>query len=155
MYVHDFAELFFSLLQLILSFCLQWNSSVHLKRTSSGFEGSVQVPWATKVLYKFRVDGYWTPHEDQPTEYDEHGNVNNVTYTPDKPVVPETPASPPPAPVEELPAPTPVEELPAPAPAPVDPTPEPEPEPKKEEPVAAPVTEEVSRLSCRLSGACN
>jgi hypothetical protein len=43
------------------------------------------VPYGTKVSYKFIVDGNWTIQEDQPTEKDESGNVNNVINAPEKP----------------------------------------------------------------------
>lgn len=56
-----------------------------MKRTPTGFEGTVTVPWGSKVLYKFRVDGNWITHENQPTEVDPIGNVNNVTYAPERP----------------------------------------------------------------------
>ncbi|KLO07489.1 hypothetical protein SCHPADRAFT_894616 [Schizopora paradoxa] len=63
-----------------------WSSSLHLARTDSGFEGKVSVPWGSKVVYKFRLDGDWIVLEDQPTEIDPIGNVNNMTYAPEKPV---------------------------------------------------------------------
>ena len=65
---------------------MQWNSSVHLKRTDQGFEGKVAVPWGSKVIYKLRLDGEWIVLEDQPTEVDPIGNVNNLVYAPEKPV---------------------------------------------------------------------
>ncbi|KAH8118531.1 hypothetical protein DFH11DRAFT_1874667 [Phellopilus nigrolimitatus] len=66
-----------------------WSSSVHLKRTAAGFEGSVAAPWNSKVLYKFVVDGNWIVLVSQPTEVDPIGNVNNVARTPGKPVSPQ------------------------------------------------------------------
>lgn len=44
------------------------------------------MPWNSKILYKFRVNGTWVTHEDQQTEVDPIGNVNNVAFTPEKPV---------------------------------------------------------------------
>ena len=65
---------------------MQWSSSLHLSRTDTGFEGKVSVPWGSKVVYKFRLDGDWIVLEYQPTEIDPIGNVNNLTYAPEKPV---------------------------------------------------------------------
>ncbi|KAJ2935424.1 hypothetical protein H1R20_g1670, partial [Candolleomyces eurysporus] len=36
-----------------------WTCSIKLTRTDSGFVGSVKVPWAEKIKYKFIVDGQW------------------------------------------------------------------------------------------------
>ena len=68
---------------------------MHLQRSDSGFTGSVAVPWDTKILYKFIVDGNWVTHPSQPTESD-GGFVNNVVHTPGKPA-----AAPVDAPAEE------------------------------------------------------
>ena len=122
---------------------------MHLQRTQSGFEGTVKVPWSSKILYKFRVDGYWVTHEQQPTEVDPAGNWNNVAYTPDKTpesnidesdkttliVVKDDPEPAPPAvdPIEET----------TPEPAPIEPVDESVLEPAKEEPVAPPKGEKV------------
>ncbi|KAI0959383.1 hypothetical protein AcW1_004222 [Taiwanofungus camphoratus] len=68
-----------------------WSGSIHLSRTGSGFEGRANVPWGEKVPYKYIVDGRWTTTDDQPTEYDSIGNLNNVYRSPARPaVVPET-----------------------------------------------------------------
>ncbi|KAL5530238.1 CRP1 [Sanghuangporus sanghuang] len=69
-----------------------WSSSVHLQRTESGFTGSVAVPWDTKILYKFIVNGNWVTHANQPTETDAAGFVNNVVHTPTKPAPQPVPA---------------------------------------------------------------
>ncbi|KAL5487867.1 CRP1 [Sanghuangporus weigelae] len=69
-----------------------WSSSVHLQRSESGFTGSVAVPWDTKVLYKFIVNGNWVTHPSQPTETDAAGFVNNVVHAPTKPAPPPVPA---------------------------------------------------------------
>lgn len=52
-----------------------------------------QIPWEQKIKYKFIVDGKWLVHEDQPTEVDPGGFVNNIYIAPAKPVIlpaPET-----------------------------------------------------------------
>lgn len=58
-----------------------------MKRTDSGFIGSVAVPWDSKILYKFIVDGNWVTHGGQPTETDGTGFVNNVAHAPAKPEI--------------------------------------------------------------------
>ena len=64
----------------------QWSCSVHLQqKAESGFTGSVAVPWDSKIIYKFIVDGNWVTHPSQPTETDASGFVNNVVHTPVKP----------------------------------------------------------------------
>ncbi|KAH9943015.1 uncharacterized protein BXZ73DRAFT_97081 [Epithele typhae] len=92
-----------------------WSRSHYLSRSPSGyFKGSVQIPWGEKVTYKYIVDGRWTTTDDQPTELDPMGNLNNVM---------RAPAAPAPAPAPE-PAPVPVvkkeEPKPEPTPAPAD-----------------------------------
>ncbi|KAL5508072.1 CRP1 [Sanghuangporus vaninii] len=69
-----------------------WSSSVHLQRSESSFTGSVAVPWDTKILYKFIVNGNWVTHANQPTETDAAGFVNNVVHTPTKPAPAPVPA---------------------------------------------------------------
>ena len=64
---------------------LQWSGSTRLERAPSGFSKSVSVPWDSKISYKYIVDGNWTTHENQPTEHDGSGNVNNVVFSPVKP----------------------------------------------------------------------
>lgn len=54
----------------------------------SGFEGTVRVPWAAKVAYKFVVDGRWATTDQAATERDSIGNLNNVYYAPTKPEIP-------------------------------------------------------------------
>ncbi|KIY45915.1 carbohydrate-binding module family 48 protein, partial [Fistulina hepatica ATCC 64428] len=63
----------------------QWTSSLRLVRTDRGFKGKTQAPWGQKITYKFVVDGQWLTSPDQPTEYDNMGNLNNVYFAPDKP----------------------------------------------------------------------
>jgi hypothetical protein len=46
-----------------------------------------QIPWEQKIKYKFIVDGKWLVHEDQPTEVDPGGFVNNIYIAPAKPVI--------------------------------------------------------------------
>jgi hypothetical protein len=43
------------------------------------------VDWNSKVRFKFRTDGWWTTIANFPTEVDALGNVNNITFTPEKP----------------------------------------------------------------------
>ncbi|GJE84747.1 carbohydrate-binding module family 48 protein [Phanerochaete sordida] len=77
-----------------------WSCAHHLSRTDSGkFEGKVPVPWGRKVAYKYIVDGRWTTTDDQPTEWDPQGFVNNVYNAPARPAPPE-----PSAPEAESPA---------------------------------------------------
>lgn len=59
---------------------------MHLVKVSSGFEGIIKIPWEQKIKYKFIVDGVWLLHEDQPTEVDPGGFVNNVYTAPAKPL---------------------------------------------------------------------
>jgi Glycogen recognition site of AMP-activated protein kinase len=47
----------------------------------------IQIPWEQKIKYKFIVDGEWRLHEDQPTEVDPGGFVNNIYTAPAKPVL--------------------------------------------------------------------
>lgn len=46
-----------------------------------------QIPWEQKIKFKFIVDGEWLVHEDQPTEVDPGGYVNNIYTAPAKPVM--------------------------------------------------------------------
>lgn len=66
----------------------QWSSSLHLARTATGFEAPVRIPWQDKITYKFIVDGNWTTSDQQPTETDSSGFVNNVYTAPPKPELP-------------------------------------------------------------------
>ena len=65
----------------------KWASSIHLVKVPAGFEGVIQIPWGQKIKYKFIVDGKWVLHEDQPTEVDPGGFVNNIYTAPEKPVI--------------------------------------------------------------------
>lgn len=47
------------------------------------------MPWARKVPYKYIVDGRWTTTDDQPTELDSIGNLNNVYNSPVRPPTPK------------------------------------------------------------------
>lgn len=69
-----------------------WSKSKLLNKTARGFVGNVQVPWDSKVKYKFIVDGKWLLLRGQPTEMDPGGYINNITFTPPKPA--STAASP-------------------------------------------------------------
>ncbi|KAI0676804.1 hypothetical protein C8Q78DRAFT_46838 [Trametes maxima] len=144
-----------------------WSCSHHLHKTRSGvFEGVLQVPWGETVQYKYIVDGRWTTTDDQPTELDPIGNLNNVLRAPARP------PSPKPAPrdqstagrvngfvttakqaavsiVEALapgtavtPAQTPVVEKAEQAPTPSEPAPAPAPAPPAPEPAATEITSE-------------
>lgn len=68
---------------------MQWTGSHPLSRSVSGFEGTVQVPWGRKLSYKYIVDGRWTTTDDQPTELDSIGNLNNVYNVPARPPTPK------------------------------------------------------------------
>jgi len=63
----------------------QWASSIRLDKTSTGFQTTTRIPWNEKIKYKFIVDGQWIVHENQPTEVDPGGYVNNVYISPPKP----------------------------------------------------------------------
>ncbi|OBZ71911.1 hypothetical protein A0H81_08264 [Grifola frondosa] len=71
-----------------------WSCSTRLSKTPTGFEGTVKIPWGQKVTYKYVVDGRWTTTDDQPTELDPIGNLNNVYTSPARPS-PTTQPSPP------------------------------------------------------------
>ncbi|KAF8803785.1 hypothetical protein BYT27DRAFT_7031534, partial [Phlegmacium glaucopus] len=60
-------------------------SSIRLVKNQTGFEGVTHIPWEQKIKFKFIVDGEWLVHEDQPTEVDPGGFVNNVYTAPAKP----------------------------------------------------------------------
>jgi hypothetical protein len=64
----------------------KWASSIQLVKVPDGFEGVAEIPWGQKIKYKFIVDGEWVVHEDQPTEVDPGGFVNNIYTAPAKPV---------------------------------------------------------------------
>ena len=75
---------------------LQWSCTQHLSRSSSGnFQGTVKVPWGDTVTYKYIVDGRWTTTDDQPTELDPMGNLNNILRAPARPASPRMYAPPP------------------------------------------------------------
>jgi hypothetical protein len=67
---------------------MQWSSSVRLTRGVDGYEAHVPLPWDSKILYKFIVDGRWVTADAQPTETEGY-NVNNVLYTPSRPAAVE------------------------------------------------------------------
>ena len=52
----------------------------------------MQVPWGDKIAYKYIVDGRWTTTDDQPTELDPMGNLNNVLRAPARPSPTPAPA---------------------------------------------------------------
>ncbi|OCH95856.1 hypothetical protein OBBRIDRAFT_719624, partial [Obba rivulosa] len=62
-----------------------WAGLTHLPRKGSVFEGTVKVPWGQKIQYKYIVDGNWTTTDDQPTEYDHRGILNNIYTSPESP----------------------------------------------------------------------
>ncbi|KAI0334822.1 hypothetical protein GY45DRAFT_1317877 [Cubamyces sp. BRFM 1775] len=67
-----------------------WSCSHHLSKSPSGFfQGTIQIPWGETVQYKYIVDGRWTTTDDQPTELDPIGNLNNVLRTPARPPSPK------------------------------------------------------------------
>ncbi|KAI0771495.1 hypothetical protein BD413DRAFT_55404 [Trametes elegans] len=66
-----------------------WSCSHHLSKTPSGhFQGTVKIPWGETAQYKYIVDGRWTTTDDQPTELDPIGNLNNVIRAPASPPSP-------------------------------------------------------------------
>ncbi|EIW82488.1 carbohydrate-binding module family 48 protein [Coniophora puteana RWD-64-598 SS2] len=67
----------------------KWSRSIHMSRTGGGYESRVAVPWGEKVAYKFIVDGRWTTSDQQPTERDRAGNLNNVYHAPQPAPAPE------------------------------------------------------------------
>ncbi|KAG6831885.1 hypothetical protein H0H92_007002 [Tricholoma furcatifolium] len=62
-----------------------WAKNRHLTKGPNGFTGTVEVPWDSKIAYKYIVDGVWTTHPDQPTEADFQGNINNMYTAPPQP----------------------------------------------------------------------
>ncbi|KAK7060264.1 Cruciform DNA binding protein [Paramarasmius palmivorus] len=71
----------------------QWSSSTRLTKQGSTFKGAVSVPWNSKVVYKFIVDGQWLVNDREPTEWDNAGNLNNVYFSPEKPSEPVVPSA--------------------------------------------------------------
>jgi len=69
----------------------QWTRSHRMKEDPFGFIATVRVPWESKVLYKFFVDGDWATTDNAPTEADPEGNINNVYHTPTNPKKTVTP----------------------------------------------------------------
>ncbi|KAI0721924.1 hypothetical protein C8T65DRAFT_734909 [Cerioporus squamosus] len=70
-----------------------WSCSHPLTKTPSGtFEGTVKLPWGEKVTYKYIVDGRWTTTDEQATELDPAGNLNNVLRVPARPEPEPAPA---------------------------------------------------------------
>jgi len=67
-----------------------WSLSVRLTKTPAGFQGTVKLPWGSRTLYKYVVDGRWMTAQSQPQEIDNAGNVNSIYESPPKP---ESPAS--------------------------------------------------------------
>lgn len=57
-----------------------WTSRHRLEkdREQGCFRVQCRIPREKKVYYKFIVDGEWYTSEEDTTESDEHGNVNNV-----------------------------------------------------------------------------
>ncbi|KAJ8907772.1 hypothetical protein NDN08_007877 [Rhodosorus marinus] len=55
----------------------QWQTKQPLSRFGNEFTAVLLLP-VGKFQYKYIVDGEWRPHREQPTERDEHGNLNNV-----------------------------------------------------------------------------
>ena len=57
-----------------------WTSRHELEkdREQDCFRVRCRIPKEKKVYYKFIVDGEWYTSEEDTTESDEHGNVNNV-----------------------------------------------------------------------------
>lgn len=45
----------------------------------------MKLPWGEKVTYKYIVDGRWTTTDDQATELDPAGNLNNILRVPARP----------------------------------------------------------------------
>lgn len=58
-----------------------------MKKEGNGFKGTINIPWKSKITYKFIVDGEWLVNSQEPTETDDRGNVNNVYTAPEKPSV--------------------------------------------------------------------
>eukprot|EP00181_Compsopogon_caeruleus_P006721 CAMPEP_0184678962 /NCGR_PEP_ID=MMETSP0312-20130426/1785_1 /TAXON_ID=31354 /ORGANISM="Compsopogon coeruleus, Strain SAG 36.94" /LENGTH=271 /DNA_ID=CAMNT_0027128101 /DNA_START=6 /DNA_END=821 /DNA_ORIENTATION=- len=55
----------------------QWTSKVPMHRQGNDFSTIINLPLG-RYQYKFVVDGEWRVSSNEPTELDEHGNVNNV-----------------------------------------------------------------------------
>ncbi|KAI0829390.1 hypothetical protein BC628DRAFT_1337367 [Trametes gibbosa] len=83
----------------------QWSCSHHLTKTPSGFfHGAFSVPWGDTIQYKYIVDGRWTTTDDQPTELDPMGNLNNVLRAPARSPPPRSVSPSPALPSAETPA---------------------------------------------------
>lgn len=67
---------------------LQWSQSKRLQKGEDGFKGTAEINWNEKITYKFVVDGQWVVNNQEPTEADNSGNVNNVRTAPEKPSAP-------------------------------------------------------------------
>ncbi|KAJ7228958.1 hypothetical protein GGX14DRAFT_346966, partial [Mycena pura] len=62
------------------------SSSLQLVKGENGFHGSINIPWDTKMLYKYVVDSVWLCETSHPMETDASGYINNVYISPPKPV---------------------------------------------------------------------
>eukprot|EP00188_Purpureofilum_apyrenoidigerum_P002751 Plantae.Rhodophyta-Purpureofilum_apyrenoidigerum.ctg28124.p1 GENE.Plantae.Rhodophyta-Purpureofilum_apyrenoidigerum.ctg28124~~Plantae.Rhodophyta-Purpureofilum_apyrenoidigerum.ctg28124.p1 ORF type:complete len:245 (+),score=9.34 Plantae.Rhodophyta-Purpureofilum_apyrenoidigerum.ctg28124:519-1253(+) len=79
----------------------QWQSRHPMFKVGSEFSAVLPLPLGT-FQYKYIVDGEWRSHNTQPTECDEHGNLNNVVkvaefrsaFDPDDPPAASGPLSP-------------------------------------------------------------
>ncbi|KAF9534966.1 hypothetical protein CPB83DRAFT_879223 [Crepidotus variabilis] len=70
-----------------------WAKTLHLKKTSTGFEGSAKIPWDQTIKYKFIVDGQWLVNRRLPIDVERgSGFVNNVYTAPARPAFVDTPA---------------------------------------------------------------
>ncbi|KAJ3797505.1 hypothetical protein GGU11DRAFT_68750 [Lentinula aff. detonsa] len=61
-----------------------WSQSLRLQKREDGFKGTAELDSNEKIAYKFVVDGQWLVNNQEPTETDNSGNVNNVYLTPEK-----------------------------------------------------------------------
>ncbi|KAJ3892739.1 hypothetical protein GG344DRAFT_34106, partial [Lentinula edodes] len=66
----------------------EWSQSKRLQKGEDGFKGTAEINWNEKITYKFVVDGQWVVNNQEPTEADNSGNVNNVRTAPEKPSAP-------------------------------------------------------------------
>ncbi|GAV99458.1 carbohydrate-binding module family 48 partial [Lentinula edodes] len=68
----------------------EWSQSKRLQKGEDGFKGTAEINWNEKITYKFVVDGQWVVNNQEPTEADNSGNVNNVHTAPEKPLAPHS-----------------------------------------------------------------
>lgn len=70
-----------------------WEKTVQLDKSPKGFSKTLGVPWDSKIVYKYFVDGQWQIDPSSPKEYTDNRYMNNVYTTPPNPAAPSAPAA--------------------------------------------------------------